>query len=231
MSRATSGVFVAALFLCAVTAFSADRNGSAGVRAQLDRPLPPAVLVDFSKGVSLKDALEFVRDVSNTSFHVNWKAIEAAGVTSDTQVNFRLRNVSLRKLLTMILSEAGGNEDKLAFYVDEGIIEITTRELADSLVYTIVYPVQDLLIRPADQDPGLMQGSMMGMMMGGGGMGGMGGGYGGGGYGGGGGRWGDDGWLWRNGNDGRYGWNGYDGRLRRHGRHGRRRRPGFQEDW
>ena len=53
----------------------------------------------------------------------------------------------------MIMSEAGGNEDKLAFYVDEGIIEVTTKDLADAMVYTIVYPVEDLLVQSPGSGP------------------------------------------------------------------------------
>ncbi|MGA2498808.1 MAG: hypothetical protein ABSH20_13785, partial [Tepidisphaeraceae bacterium] len=34
------------------------------------------------------------------------------------------------------------------FYVDDGVVEITTREIADAQMYTVVYPVQDLLFEP-----------------------------------------------------------------------------------
>jgi len=206
MSSVRVLALVAGLGLCTVIANAADRNSSAQVRQKLNTPLPPSVLIDFSKGVSLRDALEFLRDVSDTNFHVNWKAIEAAGITADTQVNFRLRNVSPRKVLNMVLEEAGG--DKLAYYVDEGIVEVTTREVADSIVYTIVYPVQDLLVEEPEK---LMNGMGMGMgmmmMMGGLGGGGRygGGGYGGGGYGGG--RYGGGGY----GGGGSGGYGGYGG--------------------
>src|SRR5665213_573341 len=57
----------------------------------------------------------------------------------DTSVTVRLRSVSLRKALDMVLQEAGGG-DKLAYDLDQGVIAITTRELADARMYTRVYP-------------------------------------------------------------------------------------------
>src|SRR6202011_5337523 len=76
---------------------------------------------------------------------VNWKALEASGVTRDTPVNLHLRSITLRKALSLLLSEAGGG-DGLSFDVDQGVIEITTRELADQKMVTRVYPVEDLIM-------------------------------------------------------------------------------------
>src|SRR5581483_31867 len=59
--------------------------------------------------------------------------------------NLHLRGVSMRKALDLLLSEAGGG-DQLTFDVDQGVIEITTRELADRRMVTRVYPVDDLIM-------------------------------------------------------------------------------------
>jgi hypothetical protein len=101
------------------------------------------------ENVALKDALEFIRDVSSANIHVNWRAIEIAGVSQDTNVNMHLRNVSLRKTLDLLLSEAGGGT-ALTYYVDQGVIEVTTKELADKEMLTQVYPVQDLVVEIPD---------------------------------------------------------------------------------
>jgi len=128
--------------LCS-NAFAAKSAANAQTRAQLDRVLPA---VNFSN-VTLKDAIDFLRDVSGSNIHVNWKAIEAAGITQDTAINIKLRQVLLQKVLGLLLSEASGGQG-LAFYIDDGVIEITTREIADNAMYTVVYPVQDLLVEP-----------------------------------------------------------------------------------
>ena len=111
----------------------------------LDRTLPE---MKFT-GVSFGDAIDFVRDVGGVNIHVNWKALEAHNVTADTPVNIRLRAVSLRKVLNLLLSEASGT-DELTYFVDQGVVEITTRELADKKVYTRIYPVDDLVMEIPD---------------------------------------------------------------------------------
>jgi hypothetical protein len=106
--------------------------------------------VNFS-GVAFSDAIDYIRDVTGANIHVDWKSLEAAGVDKGTVLNMRLRNVQVRKVLNLILNEAGGQGGSLlTFYVDQGVIEITTREVADKQMITRVYPVQDLLVEVPD---------------------------------------------------------------------------------
>ncbi len=143
MRRATT-ISLAMGWLC-IASYALAAGPNAQTRAMMDRTLPA---INFAN-VSLKDAIEFMRDVSGANIHPNWKAIEAAGVTQDTQINLRLRQVSLRKVLNMVLSEASGG-GTLSWYIEDGVIEITTKEQADSIMYLIIYPVEDLLIEPPD---------------------------------------------------------------------------------
>ena len=76
---------------------------------------------------------------------MNWKALEGAGVTRDAQINMHLTGITLRKAMEMVLTEASGG-DTLSYVVDQGVIEITTRDLADHMMVTRVYPVEDLLM-------------------------------------------------------------------------------------
>src|SRR6266850_210709 len=141
--RTVLGAAVVLLMMLCGDAFGAKSAANAQTRAQLDRVLPA---VNFAN-VTLKDAIDFLRDVSGSNIHVNWKAIEAAGITPDTAINIKLRQVLLQKVLGLLLSEASGGAG-LTFYIDDGVIEITTREIADNTMYTVVYPVQDLLVEP-----------------------------------------------------------------------------------
>ncbi len=99
--------------------------------------------------ISLSDALDFLRDVSGANIHVNWRALEEAGVGKDTTVNVHLRSVALRKVLGLVLSESGSG-NLLTYYIDDNIIEITTRELADKQLITRLYPVDDLIMEVPD---------------------------------------------------------------------------------
>ena len=194
----------------AYAATAARQNVQA--RVGLNRVMPQVNLV----GVSFADALDYIRDVGGVNVHVNWRAIESIGITRDTIVNVRLRNVTLRKVLTLVLTEVAGGPT-LAFYSDEGVIEVTTKAIADSILYTVVYPVQDLLFEP----PAFVEPPNFSVGFGGGGYGGGyggygGGGYGGGGYGGGGGRYGGGGGYGGGGSrygggGSRYGGGGYGG--------------------
>jgi hypothetical protein len=111
----------------------------------LDVRLPEAKF----QNVPLRDALDFLRDVTGANMHVNWRALELLNITPQTTVSLQLRSVPMRQVLRMLLAEAGG-EGLATFYVDEGILEITTRELADQEMFTRVYPVQDLLMEIPD---------------------------------------------------------------------------------
>lgn len=127
-------------------AFAQQRQVSA--RAALNLRLPE---VNFSS-VALADVIEFIRDTSGANLHVNWRALEEVGVGKDTPVSIRLRGASIRKVLNLALTDAAGGADMLAFYPADDVIEVTTREIADSELITRVYPVEDLLVEVPDFD-------------------------------------------------------------------------------
>ncbi len=127
---------------------AASGQGSVSARAALTRTLPD---LRFDN-ITLAEAIDFLRDVSGANIHVNWRAIEDSGIGKDTTINVRLRSVPLQKILRLVLAEAGrGNA--LTYYVDENVLEITTRELADRELFTRVYPVDDLLMEVPDFQP------------------------------------------------------------------------------
>jgi len=107
----------------------------------------PEVRMD---GVPLTDAIDFIRDITGANIHVNWTALEATGVGRDAVVTTRLRNVPVKKALSVILAQASGDATRLAYYSDDGIIEITTRDIADSLLVTRTYFVDDILVDVPD---------------------------------------------------------------------------------
>jgi hypothetical protein len=97
----------------------------------------------------LADAIDFLRDVSGANVHVNWRALEAAGIGKDAPVTTKLKHVSVRKALAVVLSQASPNAP-LAYYNDGGVIEITTRALADEQQIVRTYFVGDLIVDVPD---------------------------------------------------------------------------------
>jgi hypothetical protein len=99
--------------------------------------------------VRLDDAIDFLRDASGANIHVNWRALETVNITRETPVTVRMSPMPLRNLLKYVLTEADG-QNLATFYPDDGVIEVTTRELADRRMITKVYPVEDLLLTIPD---------------------------------------------------------------------------------
>ena len=162
------------------------------IRKALDSPTS----LEFTE-TPLNDVIDYLKDLHNIEIQVDNKALDEAGVASDTAITKSLKGISLRSALRLMLGPL-----ELSYVIKDEVLLITTKEKAENELVTKVYPVADLVL-PIRQS-GMMGGfggmggmsGGMGGMMGGGGMGGMGG---------------------RGGGMG--GWNG-----RRHGRwHGRRR--------
>ena len=125
------------ILLAIVMAFSPTTFGQSRAQVIANRSLSTLLPEVKFQGVTLKDSIDYLRDVTGANIHVNWKAIEATGVNGDTQVNIRLRDVPLRKVLNVLLAEAGG-AGLLTYYSDEGVIEITTTDISDKQLITKV---------------------------------------------------------------------------------------------
>lgn len=121
------------------TATWAQSPNSAAKRA-LAKDVPSVNLIN----VSFAEAIDHLREISNANINVQWKTLELVHITKDTPVNLKLRQVPMRKALQIVLAEAGP-EVPLTYYVDQGVIEITTRDAADSKMITKVYDVSDLI--------------------------------------------------------------------------------------
>ena len=95
--------------------------------------------------IPLEDAIDHVREATGANIHVNWRAMELLNVTREMPVSLNLREVTARRALRALLDETGVGEF-LTFYADEGVLEVTTKEIADSKLVTRVYPVEDLVM-------------------------------------------------------------------------------------
>lgn len=95
----------------------------------------------------LRECFEWLRDTLGTNLHVDWGALEAIGVDPDKTVTVNLRWVTVPRLLRLLLAESGQGE-LLTYYVSGNVLTITTKEKADEQLFTRVYPVEDLVLRP-----------------------------------------------------------------------------------
>jgi hypothetical protein len=120
-------------------------NGGVDAKRALATRMPEMKL----NNVRLEDAFVALQDASGANIHVNWRALETVNVTRETPVTLRMRPLPLRKLLQYTLTEADG-AGLITFYAEDGVIEVTTKDLADQRLITKVYPVEDLLLTIPD---------------------------------------------------------------------------------
>jgi hypothetical protein len=142
MRRMLIGSVAVVLLLACANLHAAKINPT---RARLSMNLPELKFTN----VALSDAIDFLRDVSGANIHVNWKALEELGVGKDTPINVKLRAVSLRKILNVLVNETGV-PGAITWMIDDNVIEITSRQIADQQLVTRVYPVDDLLMEIPD---------------------------------------------------------------------------------
>jgi len=119
-------------------------------RAQLQKRLPE---VNFTK-VGLRDAIDFLRDVSGANIYTDWRELKKAGIDQQTQVNFKVHDVTLEKVLNLLVTDMGGKDAKVAWAMDEGVIQISTADRLRGITYILVYEVSDLIDARVPQGKG-----------------------------------------------------------------------------
>ncbi len=129
----------------------------------------------------LSDVVDYIKSKHDIEIQLDPKGLTDAAVDPSAPVTKSVKGISLRSALRLILEEFD-----LTYVVQDEVLKITSKEKADEILTTRVYPVADLVIPIRTMMGGMrggMGGGMMGGMgggMGGGMMGGMGGGMGGG---------------------------------------------------
>ncbi|MEO6435587.1 MAG: hypothetical protein ABIP55_07475 [Tepidisphaeraceae bacterium] len=146
MLRNFALIVLASSLLAAAPATRPAPTGDVAAREVAPGRALAAKLPDIKfNNITLTDAIDFIRDVSDANIHVNWRALELLNVTRQTTVSLQLSSVTTRRVLRSLLDETGAGE-MLTFYVDDGVIEVTTKEISDAQLITKVYPVEDLVM-------------------------------------------------------------------------------------
>lgn len=97
-------------------------------------------------GVALQKVIDYLRQVSGANIVVDWKVLETAGIDKETPVTLNVRDLSLRKMLQLVLSQASGSNAALTYVVDSNVISITTQDEEDKHMVTKVYIIDDLIM-------------------------------------------------------------------------------------
>jgi hypothetical protein len=93
---------------------------------------------DFNE-LSLSDVVEFLHKELNIPIRLDVRALNDMGVAPDSPVTFKLSGISAKSALNLLLSDLG-----LATIVRDEVLLITSRDVADMEVYTVLYDVSGL---------------------------------------------------------------------------------------
>jgi hypothetical protein len=125
---------------------SAAVNISAGVLAgetpagaRIEKALDEPTELDCQEQ-PLTDLIDFFKSKHHIEIQLDQKALEEAGVATDTPFTRHLRDLSLRSALKLLLREAD-----LTFIVRDEMLLITTTAQAEAIMTLRVYPVADLI--------------------------------------------------------------------------------------
>ncbi|MCH7729430.1 MAG: hypothetical protein IH991_23580, partial [Planctomycetes bacterium] len=91
----------------------------------------------------LSEAIEFLKDYHKIEIHLDAKALEDAGIESDTPVTRNIKGITLRSALKLMLRDLD-----LTFIIKDEILQITTPEVAENFNITKIYPAHILLVDP-----------------------------------------------------------------------------------
>ena len=97
--------------------------------------------------VSLEQCFDYIRELCEVNVFVNWAAIETAAVSRDRTITLQLRagSVRLKKLLELILEEAGAGETDLDYEIRGSVIHVSTKEDLARSTLIVIYDVRDLM--------------------------------------------------------------------------------------
>lgn len=95
---------------------------------------------DFSK------VIDDLRERFDLNIHVSWPALEDAGVKQDTRMTIQLKQISLGAFLDFLFREATRNQlSKLGYFVEHGIVVISTETAAKPATTLRTYDITDLI--------------------------------------------------------------------------------------
>jgi hypothetical protein len=97
----------------------------------------------------LGDVIKFLREITQVSFHVNWRALALVGVGEETPVTLKATNITVERALSLIVDQLSTAHDKMQrvyWLIDDGIVRIATGEALNQTLHVRVYDVTHLLL-------------------------------------------------------------------------------------
>ncbi len=117
------------------------RRGMSERELEIERKLKTPVTLDF-KNAPLSTVMEYLAKLADVNLHLDPQGLAEEGVTTDTPVTVSLTHeVSLKSALNLILQPL-----HLSYVIKDEVLKITSEQARSGEVYTVSYPVADLVI-------------------------------------------------------------------------------------
>jgi general secretion pathway protein D len=117
------------------------RNRRSAKDIEIQQKLKTPVTAQY-KDAPLSAIMADMSKVANINIHLDPQGLGAEGVTSDTPVKIELQQeISLKSFLNLVLTPL-----HLSYVIKDEVLKITSEQMRDGEVYSVTYPVADLVI-------------------------------------------------------------------------------------
>ncbi len=117
------------------------RRGMSERELEIEQKLKTPVTLDF-KNAPLSTVMEYLAKLADVNLHLDPQGLAEEGVTTDTPITVSLTHeVSLKSALNLILQPL-----HLSYVIKDEVLKITSEQARSGEVYTVSYPVADLVI-------------------------------------------------------------------------------------
>ncbi len=100
--------------------------------------------------IDLDTVFNYFQNTYGLNLYIDWNGLELADVTRQTPVEVRLSNVTVGAALETVLNYVSQSGNPLGFFVDQGMVRVSTQEEINTRVFSEIYPIEDLLVSAPD---------------------------------------------------------------------------------
>jgi len=104
--------------------------------------------------IDLRDVIQFLREYSEVNIRVDWEVLLASGIEPTTKVSTNERNVTVEKVVALILQDLGSaptDDGRFDYLVDDDVLFISTRKAIERRIAARPGPVPKLMPTPAEE--------------------------------------------------------------------------------
>jgi len=115
--------------------------GSLPAEAKIHAALDSLTTIEFN-GTPLRDVITYVSEMHDIPILLDTPSLAGQGLTGDEEVSLVVKRVKLRNALRLLLGNV--NDVKLDVVIENGLMSVTTKEVADDALQTVLYDVAEI---------------------------------------------------------------------------------------